>query len=992
MTKSSKKDMKKAEKTNNLTLGLDMGTNSIGWAIIEHDNSNQPVALVDCGVRIFQEAVDLKTRVPKNRTRRDARSARRLVSRKRMRRKNLLRILLQNNLLPGDSVEREKILTDIKLFEPYQLRRKALDGKLELYELGRVLYHLCQRRGFQSNRKAASDDDGVVKTAISTLGKEILDSRSRTLGEYLASQKTKRRRNTGRAMYAEEVDAILKKQGEYYPNILSQAIKVAIHNCIILQRPLKLQKNLVGKCTFEPSRKRAPRALLEYQRFRMIQDLDFLKIKDPIERIYRSLIIKERKKLLELLERQKTLSWGKARKVLGLHSGEVFNLEEGGKKALIGNSTAYKLHSVLKENWDNMSDNQKRMLVTDMLTIDNEQGFLNRMQNHWRFAPEISEKLAKLELDSGYGRLSRKTICKILPFLEQGMTYDKACLAAGYNHSNPVAQKITDRLEEPPFLRNPVVQKALFEIRKVINAIIRKYGKPTIIRIEMAREMKLSTKQKDKLRKIQNENKKANERARAILEKEFNIQNPSRQDIQKYNMWIECKDICPYTGKSISREMLFSPEVDVEHILPYSRSLDDSYMNKTLCIADENRNVKHNRSPYEAYHADTGKYQQILKRVEVLPYPKRKKFEQQEIDTDQFVKRQLNDTRYICVEVKNYIEQLGVNVDVTKGGATAVLRHRWNLNRVLADDCNMEKNREDHRHHAIDAVVIALTSMALFQRLSHLSANSNRSLGQRGFALESPWQTFYDDVDSKIGSIIISHAPSRKITGAFHEKTVYGYSQHDKCFVYKKPLSKLTVPMVQKIRDKRVRELAEERLAEYGGEAKKAFGDNNPLFHIDGKTRIKSVRITENLNKDTTHPFRDKTGKVYKYSKYGNNHHVEIIENTQTEKRKGVFVTAMEAAKRARRDRTDIVQKDHGAEWKFLMSLCINDMVEIEDIDEKKKFYRIQLLDSSNENIVLRLHTAAKLDNKTKLNKVPNVLRCRKVEVDPIGNITQNHD
>ena len=122
--------MKKIERTNNFTIGLDMGTNSIGWTIIEHDDTQRPSSLIDCGVRIFQEAVDAKTKVPKNRTRRDARSARRLVSRRKIRRDKLLNILLQNNLLPKDVNEREKILTDNKLFEPYQLRKRSLDEKM----------------------------------------------------------------------------------------------------------------------------------------------------------------------------------------------------------------------------------------------------------------------------------------------------------------------------------------------------------------------------------------------------------------------------------------------------------------------------------------------------------------------------------------------------------------------------------------------------------------------------------------------------------------------------------------------------------------------------------------------------------------------------------------------------------------------------------------------------------------------------------------------
>ncbi len=175
----------------------------------------------------------------------------------------------------------------------------------------------------------------------------------------------------------------------------------------------------------------------------------------------------------------------------------------------------------------------------------------------------------------------------------------------------------------------------------------------------------------------------------------------------------------------------------MEHILPYPRSLDDSYMNKTLCMADENRTVKHNRSPYEAYHANTENYQQILKRVETLPYPKRKRFEQEEIDTDKFVERQLNDTRYICTEVKEYIQQLGVKVEVTQGGATAVLRHRWNLNRVLADDCNMEKNREDHRHHVHEPLLVGIACSGCHPLLQE-HAGAHEQHQDRNSQLPSP--------------------------------------------------------------------------------------------------------------------------------------------------------------------------------------------------------------------------------------------------------------
>lgn len=985
----------------NITLGLDLGTNSIGWALVNYDENNRPTHLLDCGVRIFQEAVDLKTRTPKNQKRRMARAARRLISRRRRRREKLFNILLRHNLLPKEIKNEQKPESLFNaLGDPYQLRAKGLDHPLTPHEFGRVLIHLCHRRGFLSNRKTASKEDGEVKTAISQLDHEIKESGYRTLGEYLAGQPKKRERYTSRAMYEYEFELLWQTQQKFHPHLLNSALKASVHNTIFHQRPLKLQKFLIGKCQFEPKRKRAAKAWPEAQHFRLLQDLNHLQIKNPVTRAYRNLSPEERYILLQRLERQQTLSWDSARKLLGLHAGELFNLEEGRKTEFIGDRTAYRLRKILGKRWDEMSPNKKNDLVTDLLTIDNEQGLLNRVINFWNFDTTIAEELAKTELEPGYMRLSLKAIRKILPHLKQGMTYDKACLAAGYNHSNSSHTSLIKKLEEPPYLRNPVVQKALHETRKVSNSIVRKYGKPSVIRVEMARDMKFSRRQREEVMKEQNKRKKANEMARKILLDEFGITEPSRDDIQKYNLWQECEMICPYTGKSISREMLFSPEVDVEHILPYGQSLDDSYMNKTLCLAEENRKVKHNRCPYDAYHADEKKYQEILQRTRILPWPKRRRFEQKEIKTDEFISRQLNDTRYICVEVRKYLAQLvGFDkVEISKGEATATLRHRWSLNRILATNGSAEKNRSDHRHHAIDAVVIALTNRSLFQKLSRLSAQSDISLSQRGFRLDDPWSNFYRDVEQKINNINVSHAPSRKISDALHEDTAYGYSKHDKCFVYRKRLDgTITLNDISKIRDKKIKELVEIRLNQHGGDIKRAFGNpTEPLFHVDGKTPIRSVRIAVNLEMDTMHGIQEKNGSAYKFFKLGNNHHVEILESIKTGKRDCRFVSALDAAKRARHDHLSVIQRDFGHEWKSLMSLCVNDIVEAQR-DGEKILYRVQKMSRGHqiEITLKRLHDALSDTNENTLrlrNAQATTAIVRKLTVDTIGCISVSGD
>jgi CRISPR-associated endonuclease Csn1 len=545
-----------------------------------------------------------------------------------------------------------------------------------------------------------------------------------------------------------------------------------------------------------------------------------------------------------------------------------------------------------------------------------------------------------------------------------------------------------------PKTRNPVVKKALFELRKLMNAIIRRYGKPDIVRVELAREIALSKKQKEEEAKKQRLNREENEKVREILQQEFNIENPTKDDIVKYRLWKECEMICPYTGKPISREMLFSPEVDIEHIIPYSRCLDNSFMNKTLCLADENRRVKHNKTPYEAYHIDSDRYAAIKLRVKNFPWKKRKKFELQEINTEELVTRQLNDTRYISREIKSYLEKHGLTVEPTKGIITAALRKIWMLNKVL-NSTNEEKNRNDHRHHAIDAIVIALTSRKLFKLITEIAKKTDKVLGESNFSLGNHGLLSEQDVNHKIQSIIVCHAPTRKLSGALHKETAYGYSKAEDCFVYRKPLDSISNKEIEKIRDSKVKELVKKRVEQFNGDLKKAFGnlENNPLLHVDGKTKIKSVRVKlERLSNVLS--VKNQDGNPYKYYKLGNNHHVEIIENIKTGERKGVFVTTLETAQRVRKEKTALINKDHEAGWRFVMSLAANEMVEVIDEDGNKQYYRVQKI--SNPTITLRLHTSTSTSDS---DQRPEVLRCtantlsgRKVVVDYFSNVIPAND
>lgn len=1003
------------ESKQKMTLGLDLGTNSIGWALAGEDEKGVPDRVIATGVRIFQEAVEAKTRTPKNWARRDARSARRRNDR-RNRRKQALKLRLQKvGLLPGTPEVLQELM---KLENPYELRERGLEKKLEPYQIGRAIYHLNQRRGFLSNRKSLKKEDekGAVKEGIGSLAKEIEASGARTLGEFLSSQQKKRGRYTAREMYSEEFRALLSIQRRFHPKLITPELEADLYRIIFFQRPLKVQKHLIGHCTFERHRSRAAVATLLFQKFRILQDLNHLEVRDPESREWRKLTTEERAMLYKSLQEQKGLKWSSAKRKIGLHDNELFNLEQGKKSELIGDRTAVDLQKTIrKQIWKALSDEQRDQIVTDLLTIDHAGGFLRRMREHWGFDEETAEKLAGLELENGYARLSEKALKKILPHLEQGMRYDEACEAAGYHHALHTAYDSPGRqvLSEPPNLRNPVVQKALWEVRKVVNNLVREYGKPDVIRIEMARDLKMSRKQKQDYQKKQTDLEKKRKRTIEILQTEFGIQQPSRADIEKLHLWEECNETCPYTGTPISRQMLFGTgEVDVEHIIPYSRCLDDSYMNKSLCIHKENRAVKKNQTPYEAYHGDPEKYSAIQQRLTTMtsmPHVKKRKFDQKEVNLDEFINRQLNDTRYIAVEVKDYLRQLGSDVQVSKGQATAALRKSWDLNRILGsdpgDDGPVQKSRADHRHHAVDAAVIAVTTRSLLQKLSRQSATSpsGRGLWDRDFEIVPPWKDFAKDLRASIESIIVSHAPLRKLSGALHEETVYGIAGVDEksgklTVVYRVRLDAITPPQVEKIRDGGVKALVKERIAQFTAnpdkpspaELKEAF--TTPLLHKDGTTPIETVRIEQQVSADSFFVQRDENGHPLKAFAYGNNHHVEIIENVKTGKREGRFITTLEAARRARVLHIPIVQKDHGPDYRFVMALHINDMVEV--IDESTgaiNVYRVQKL--SDPTLTFRIHTASTLDNDDeRLFKNANTLSGKKVSINPIGQVRDADD
>ena len=628
-------------------LGLDLGSNSIGWALLKTNNAGKPTGLVDLGSRIFNKAVEDKTPKPKNEKRRDSRLARRVVQRRARRRHRMLNYLVRLNLLPTDlkeSPQPEKVLNE--LGDPYCLRAKALDAPLGAHELGRVFLHLVQRRGFLSNRKTllgqemlddpdvqevlvelgddtagsnenATDEDKeetAFKQDISQLREKIKESGCRTLGEYLASlrpHQSKRNRQrdgghlrTDRQMYKEELDAIWEEQKKHH-TVLTNEVKEQIEQIIFHQRPLRLRANRLGTCSLEPGFKRARLARLEYQKFRYLQDINNLRYRAPHAEEWVSPSAEDRAALADFFERNERVTHTALCRTLGLNRRTEFNLEKSEVKKLKGNTTACAMRKLLPA-WDEFSPDKQRALVEDLLTIQKKAALKKRLLSYWKFDSATAVRLCMVEFEPGHGNFSNKAIRKLLPYLEQGEILSEARVKAGYGYEQE-AVTVMDRLGPPPTVPNPIVRKGLHELRRVVNAVIAEYGKPDVIRIEMARDLEMNTKRYAAFIKQQNANTKANDEAAQkyaeIRKKSPHLglsDYPSRDDRLKYRLWKDQGERCAYSGRSISLTTLFGAEIEIDHILPYSQSLDDSYMNKVVCYAEENR-AKANRTPADAF-------------------------------------------------------------------------------------------------------------------------------------------------------------------------------------------------------------------------------------------------------------------------------------------------------------------------------------------------------------------------------------------------------
>lgn len=1047
-------------------LGLDVGTSSVGWALIDTDSER----LIDAGVRIFSDGRDPKSGASLAVDRRDARAARRRRDRYLGRRSAFLAALIRHELMSADADEARLIAAK----DPYVLRVRALDEALTAHEVGRALFHLNQRRGFKSNRKAdrksKEGEDGKIESGAKALDVALQAAGARTLGEFLAGRETKRVRLGGenqaydfypqRRHVEAEFEAIWEAQAPHHPALMTEAARADLHRILFFQRDLKDQE--IGLCTFAgwsgvpDDERRLAKAHPLFQERRLYEEVNHLKIVSPGAKD-RDLTLAERDALILKLRTTRKSGFSALGKLIKLGDGERFNKESDTRKDLLGD-----------EVFAEMADRKRFGSRWGFLDLAEQLKIIGRVQDEpdpdvlrdWLKAEhglddDAAQAVVKARLPEGYGRFGETATRRLIEALKADVvTYDQAAKAAGFHHSDQRTGEVWERLpyygeiltreiapgkaeygdeDERRFgkITNPTVHIGLRQLQKLINAVIAVHGRPDEIVVELARELKLNEEEKKKHEaRIRRDTAAAIARGEKLEAEGIPDTGANRMAMR---MWEELNPgnpldrRCPYCAEVIGIRQLFSGAADVDHIIPYSQSLDDSAGNKVVAHRNCNR-LKGNKTPYERWGHDEARWEIISGQVARMHRSKQWRFgpeARERLEKDGgFIARQLTDTQYLSRATRKYLSALYAetgegsgHVYVIPGRMTAMLRRLWGLNSLLPDHnfvenehSNAPKNRLDHRHHAIDAAVAAVTDRGLLQRIARTAGEAeDKDLDRLFEGLEPPWPTFRDDLKERLSRVTVSHKPdhgrkgrpsrNRDVTaGRLHNDTAYGLTGQvaadgkTPIVVHRVPFMSLKAGDIgdpSRIPDDALRDALFEATRDLNGksydQALARFAAEHPVFK-----GIRRVRVREPLN---VIPIRDKDGRPYKAYKGDSNARYDVWR-LPNGKWVADIVSMFDAHQEETADR-----RPHPAAKKML-SLRQNDMLAIERDGGTPEIVRVVKFSTNgqvtlapdNEAGPLKARAASPMDQDPfkyiyASGGAFKKLKARQIRVDPLGRV-----
>lgn len=660
-------------------------------------------------------------------------------------------------------------------------------------------------------------------------------------------------------------------------------------------------------------------------------------------------------------------------------------------------------------------------IVTRLAETENEDELIAWLERACGLDGAAAARVANTTLPDGHARLGLRAIGNILPIMQtefeedgvSGAGYHIAAKRAGYDHARLPTGEQLDTLpyygkwlsdavvgsgdardgNEKQFgqFPNPTVHIGLGQLRRLVNDLIHDHGPPAEICIEFTRALKLSEKQRSEMQREQRKNQDKNrERAKKLAE--HGLPANSR-NLLKMRLWEElARDVvdrkCVYTGEQISIERLLSDEVDIDHILPVAMTLDDSPANKIICMRYANRH-KRKQTPAEAYASSPTlqgyryHWDDIAARAANLPRNKRWRFDanaREEFDKrGGFLARQLNETGWLARLAKQYLGAITNpnHIWVVPGRMTSLLRGKWGLNSLLPDHNyagvqdkaeeflaatdDMEftgvKNRADHRHHAIDGLVVALTDRSLLWKMANAYDEEREK-----FVIAPAWPTMRDDLKAALDKMVVSHRPDHGIEGQLHEDTAYGVANdEDGNLVYRKPIESLNDNEIDRIRDRKLRAAVrahvevEKKNGVALADALRKLKDATGHSHF--KHGLRHVRILKKENPTYLVPIDDRrTGKPYKAYSAGENYCVEVFE-TADGKWDGEAIRRFDANKRNAGD-----QVPHRPQWhaahpsaRPVMRIHKGDLIRL-DHDGRTRIMVVHRLDAAAGRFKLADH------------------------------------
>ncbi|MCC6467810.1 MAG: type II CRISPR RNA-guided endonuclease Cas9 [Alphaproteobacteria bacterium] len=784
-------------------LGLDLGIGSCGWAIVEESGpaSGRIVAL---GVRTFDVPETDKERTPTNQLRRQHRGLRKVLRRRRQR-MNQIRRLFRTHLLIAD--ERKRALK-ISGLDPWVLRAEALERRLSGPELAVALGHIAKHRGFKSNSKRerganAPKDSSAMLKAIQATRDRLAGFR--TVGEMFARdpEYASRKRNRDgdytrsilRNDQEREVCLLFDRQRGMGNGLASEELERQFIDAAFSQRPLADSEDKVGDCPFEPGEKRAARRSYSFELFRFLSRLAALRVKSG--RIERPLTAEEVATASADFGGQKGMTFKRLRKLLGLAEDDRFDgvpAEEEGKRdvtARAGDTApgTYAMRKVLGDAFRTLLATPDKLdRIAFVLSFREDIGSIRTGLEEIALDPLIlSTLMAGIENGdlsdfSRAGHLSAKACRNIILHLKRGLVYSEACKGAGYDHAARPETDI-DRIA------NPVARKALTEGIKQVRAVVREYGLPGRIHVELARDVGKSKEERDEIAHGIEKRNKEKDKHRAEFKETVGVDPAGPEDLLRFELWKEQSGRCLYSDRPIHPNAIVATDnsVQVDHILPWSRSGDDSFVNKTLCLAGANQE-KRGMTPFEWFGADERRWDAFVIGVEGAKGMKGRKkrnylLKDASVLEEKFRPRNLGDTRYATRLLadalkRHYPEDGARRVLARPGPLTDRLRRGWGLQSLKKD---ADGNRvDDDRHHALDALIVAATSESALQRLTSAFRESETAGGHRDFArLDPPWPGFVAEAREKLAQVFVSRAERRRARGEAHAATVRQVVERD---------------------------------------------------------------------------------------------------------------------------------------------------------------------------------------------------------------------